>query len=118
MRKHRRFGFNQLTGFLMMGAAGINVWRPMSAVLSSNVMAVFTILFLLFGYILAWRERSSHKEFFWLTAPVMAIGTAYFSYVAVHANTSALPSYLMVGLGCVLQYAHARLEEYRIWMSR
>lgn len=117
MRQHRRFLLDQLVGFGMICIATTMFWRPMSAVLTDGQLYVMAALFLIFGWILAYKQTTGHFAFFVLTLPILINSLLYMVFVALHPSSSAIPAAMMMLFDAVLQYSHARQEEWRRWMN-
>lgn len=117
MKQHRRFLLNQLTGFAMLIGAALFVSRPVTAAIDSGSLYFYSIIFIVCGYVLVYLQYVRLMLFFLLTLPIFGLSTVYFAYVFTHDTGSFVPGYGLFFLFVVLQYSHARQEEWYKWTN-
>lgn len=110
----RRFLLDQLVGTIMIGAAALFMTLPTSTVVSIELLIVFASLFFSFGCLLFYYQTVGHLRFFLLTMPFLIVASVYLTYGFLENRAAFIPAYFMLAFDVVLQYCHARQEEFRV----
>lgn len=101
----------------MWGVSALFLTLPRSSVVGIDLLITFASLFFVFGSLLIYYQHVGHLRFFLLTMPFILVGSVYLTYGLLSNSASLIPAYFLYSFDVVLQYCHARQEEFRQWMN-